>query len=132
MPGADRPPLPGGKLEYAVLVALWEGGVLSAPEIHERVGVPLDLVYTTTTKVLERLHGKGLVERQAFGKTFRYAATTERPATERARVAKLLDAILGDAPRPALAALVDAMTSIDPALLDELARVVEARRRSRP
>jgi BlaI family penicillinase repressor len=129
---SDPTPLPGGKLEYAVLVALWEHGALSAPELHDRVGVPLDLVYTTTTKVLERLHGKGLVERQPFGKTFRYAAAVERPATERARAAKLLDAILGDAPRPALAALVDAMTSIDPALLDELARVVEARRRSRP
>jgi BlaI family transcriptional regulator, penicillinase repressor len=124
-------PLPGGKLEYAVLVALWESGALSAPEIHERVGVPLDLVYTTTTKVLERLHAKGLVERTPSGKTFRYAALVERPATERARAAKLLDAILGDAPRPALAALVDAMTAIDPELLDELSRVIEARRRSR-
>jgi BlaI family penicillinase repressor len=123
--------LPGGKLEYAVLVALWEGGPLSAPEIHNRVGVPLDLVYTTTTKVLERLHAKGLVERQPSGKTFQYAAVAERPATERARAAKLLHAILGSTPRPAIAALVDAMTSLDPELLDELARVVEARRRSR-
>jgi predicted transcriptional regulator len=123
--------LPGGKLEYAVLVALWENGPLSAPELHDRVGVPLDLVYTTTTKVLDRLHRKGLVERQPAGKTFRYAAAVERPATERARARLLLDAVLGDAPRPAIAALVDAVTSIDPELLDELARVVEARRRSR-
>jgi predicted transcriptional regulator len=125
------PSLPGGKLEYAVLVALWEGGPLSAPELHERVGVPLDLVYTTTTKVLDRLLRKGLVVREPSGKTFRYAAAAERPATERARVRKLLDAVLGSAPRPAIATLVDAVTSIDPALLDELARVVEARRRSR-
>lgn len=131
MSRAGAPPLPGGKLEYAVLVALWERGALSAPEIHERVGVPLDLVYTTTAKVLDRLHAKGLVVREPSGKTFRYAAAAERPATERARVAKLLDAILGDAPRPALATLVDAMTSIDPALLDELAQLVDARRRSR-
>jgi predicted transcriptional regulator len=123
--------LPGGKLEYAVLVAPWEAGPLSAPDIHGRVGVPLDLAYTTTAKVLDRLHAKGLVERQPSGKTFVYAATAERPATERARVRKLLDTILGDAPRPALATLVDAMTSIDPELLDELARLVETRRRSR-
>jgi predicted transcriptional regulator len=128
-PGA--PALPGGRLEYAVLVALWEAGPLSAPAIHDRVGVPLDLAYTTTAKVLDRLHGKGLVERQPSGKTFLYTAAAERPATERARVRRLLDTILGDAPRPALATLVDAVTSIDPGLLDELARVVEARRRSR-
>jgi predicted transcriptional regulator len=128
-PGA--PPLPGGKLEYAVLVALWEGGALTAPEIHERVGVPLDLVYTTTTKVLDRLHRKGLVARAPFGKTYRYAARAERPATERARVREQLAALFGSEPRPAIATLVDAVTSIDPELLDELARVVEARRRSR-
>jgi predicted transcriptional regulator len=131
MSSARVPQLPGGKLEYAVLVTLWENGPLSAPELHERVGVPLDLVYTTTAKVLDRLHRKGLVERQPAGKTFRYAAAVERPATERARARRLLDAVLGDAPRPAIAALVDAVTAIDPALLDELARVVEARRRSR-
>jgi predicted transcriptional regulator len=130
MSRSPAPPLPGGKLEYAVLVALWEAGPLSAPEVHERVGVPLDLVYTTTAKVLDRLHRKGLVDRQPSGKTFRYAAAAERPATERARAQKLLDAILGDEPRPAIATLVDAVTSMDPELLDELARVVEARRRS--
>jgi BlaI family penicillinase repressor len=123
--------LPGGRLELAVLVALWEQGALSAPEIHERVGVPLDLVYTTTTKVLDRLLAKGLVERQPSGKTFRYVASVERPATERARAAKLLATLFGDAPRPALAALVDAVTEIDPELLDELGHIVDARRRSR-
>jgi predicted transcriptional regulator len=124
-----RPPAPGGKLEHAVLVALWEGGSLSAPAVHERVGVPLDLAYTTTAKVLDRLHRKGLVERRPSGKTFLYLAATERPATERARVGKLLDAILGAAPRPAIATLVDAVADADPALLDELSRLIEARRR---
>ena len=57
-------PVLGGSLQYAVLVALWDAGPLSAREVHDRVGVPLKLVYTTTTKVLERLHAKGLVNRR--------------------------------------------------------------------
>jgi len=113
-----------------VLVLLWEQGPLPGPEIHERVGVPLDLVYTTTAKVLDRLHAKGLVQRQPHRKTFRYTAAVERPATERARAAELLRALFGNEPRPALAALVDAVTEIDPDLLDELACIVDARRRS--
>src|ERR1041385_7552698 len=40
-------PLPGGKLEYAVLVGVWEGGTVTVRELHERVGAPLGLVYTT-------------------------------------------------------------------------------------
>jgi predicted transcriptional regulator len=129
MAARNQTPAPGGKLEHAVLVALWERGEMAAPEIHERIGVPLDLAYTTIAKVLERLLGKGLVQRQPHGKTFVYSAVAERPSTERARVGKLLDAILGAAPRPAIATLVDAVEELDPALLDELSRLVEQRRR---
>lgn len=129
MSGSGKPATPGGKLEHAVLVALWELGEMAAPSIHERIGVPLDLAYTTTAKVLERLLAKGLVQRQPQGKTFVYSAVAERPATERARVGKLLDAILGAAPRPAIATLVDAVEELDPGLLDELSRLIEARRR---
>jgi predicted transcriptional regulator len=125
------PALPGGKLEYAVLVALWEGGPLAARAVHGRVGEPLGLAYTTTAKVLDRLAAKGLVGKAPSGKTFIYTAVAERPATDRARALQALGELFGSGVRPAVATLVDAMTAIDPDLLDELARVVEARRRSR-
>jgi predicted transcriptional regulator len=131
MSRSGAPALPGGKLEYAVLVALWEHGALAARAVHERVGEPLELAYTTTAKVLERLHAKGLVSKEPSGKTFIYAAAVERPATDRARVLHALAQLFGAGARPAVATLVDAMTDIDPQLLDELARVVEARRRAR-
>jgi len=57
--------LPGGDLEYAVLAKLWELGSASAREIHEQVGEPAKLVYTTTAKVLDRLHAKRLVRANA-------------------------------------------------------------------
>jgi predicted transcriptional regulator len=127
----SRPALPGGKLEYAVLVALWEAGPLAPRAVHDRVGEPLGLVYTTTAKVLDRLVAKGLVGKAPAGKTFIYTAVAERPATDRARVLHALGQLFGAGARPAVATLVDAVTAIDPDLLDELARVVEARRRSR-
>ncbi len=123
--------VPNGSLQYAVLVALWDAGPLSARDVHDRVGVPLKLVYTTTTKVLERLHGKGLIDRRRRNKVFLYRACVERPAVDRARISRTLSGLLGEQPRPALAALVDAIESIDPALLDGLAEAVESRRRSR-
>ena len=63
----DRP-VPGGKLEYAVLVAVWEDGTATVRELHERVGVTLGLVYTTTARVLDRLHAKNLVARVKEGR----------------------------------------------------------------
>jgi predicted transcriptional regulator len=124
-------PVPGGDLEHAVLLVLWELGEASAPDIHRRVGEPNGSVYTTTAKVLDRLHAKGLVSRERSGKSFVYKATLTRRVVERARVRHALGRILRPDVGPAMATLVEAVESIDPDLLDELARQVEARRRSR-
>ena len=122
--------LPGGELEYAVLAALWELGPALARTVHQRVGEPRDLVYTTTAKVLDRLHDKGLVSRKKSGKAFVYRANVVRSVIEQARATDVVTKMLGDAPRPAMAALVSAVEAVDPKLLDELERLVAARRRS--
>lgn len=124
-------PLPGGELELAVLMALWQCGRASAPELHARVGEARGLVYTTIAKVLDRLHAKGLVSRERAGKAFVYTPAIKREVVERARMKQALAKILKPEVRPAMATLVDAVESLDPDLLDELARQVEARRRSR-
>ena len=123
--------LPGGALEYAVLSCLWKLQSASARAVYEEVGAPQRLVYTTVTKVLDRLHAKRLVSREKRGKAFLYAPAVERREIERARATSALSSLLGDDPRPAVVGLVDAVESLDPDLLDELARAVNARRRSR-
>ncbi len=128
---APRVTLPGGELEYAVLAALWELGGASPREIHDRVGRPARLVYTTTAKVLDRLHAKRLVTRARAGRTFVYRPAVARDVVERARAERSVGQILGGEPRPALAALVEAVESVDPELLEDLARMVAARRRAR-
>lgn len=126
-----HPQLPGGALEYAVLLTILDLGRASAREIHARAGEPKGLVYTTIAKVLDRLLAKRLVRRHPHGRTFLYEPAIERAVLERARVREALTRLFGDAPLPAIATLVDAMESLDAALLDELAREVAARRRSR-
>ncbi len=122
--------LPGGDLEYAVLAALWDLGSGTARDIHTQVGARNHLAYTTTAKVLDRLHAKGLVARTLRGKAFVYRAKAKRDHVLRALARKTLARFLGPQPEPAIATLVDAVESVDPKLLDELARLVEARRRS--
>ena len=124
-------PVPGGELELAVMSALWDRGRASAPEIHACVGESRGLVYTTIAKILDRLHSKGLVSRERGGKAFVYKPTIRREVVERARMKQALARILSPEVRPAMATLVDAVESLDPELLDELARQVQARRRSR-
>jgi len=112
-------------------VAVWEGGAVTVRELHERVGVPLGLVYTTTARVLDRLHAKQLVERVKEGRAFRYRATVFRHDIERARLTRTLSSVLVGGTRPALATLVEVMEEIRPGLVDELMATIDAIRRSR-
>src|SRR5262249_26378497 len=115
--------------EYAVLVAVWEGGTVTAREIHERVAAPQGLVYTTTARVLDRLHAKQLVQRERDGKMFRYRAVAARTDVDRARLSQTLGGMLGGGHRAALAARVEVIEEIDPDMLEELARTIATRRR---
>lgn len=126
---AKRVPLPGGELELAVMNALWQVGSDTARGIHERIGEPNGLAYTTTATVLDRLFVKGLVGRKREGKAFVYHALISRAVVERERAQQQVARLLGDEPLPAIATLIDAVESFDPDLLDELARLVNERRR---
>ena len=123
--------LPADELEYAVLSKLWELGRASVRDLHEQLDKPGDLVYTTIAKVIDRLRGKGLIERERHGKAFVYSAKIARENVERARAQDAVSRLLGSAPRAAVAALVDAVDAVDPKLLDELERAVAAHRRSK-
>jgi len=126
-----KTPLPGGELEYAVLSTLIELRRATVRDVHERVGAPNQLAYTTTAKALERLHDKGLVRRERVGMLLSYEARISRAVLERSRAKQMLRQLLAAAPDPAVAGLVDAVESISPDLLDRLALAVEERRKAR-
>jgi predicted transcriptional regulator len=110
---------------------LWEFGSASARDIHTQVGEPERLVYTTTAKVLDRLHAKRLVSRERKDMAFIYRPRVARAVVDGARARAFLTRLLDPAPRSAVSTLVDAMESLDPKLLDELAELIATRRRSR-
>ena len=123
--------LPADDLEYAVLAQLWRLGTASVRDLHERLGAPQGLVYTTIAKVVDRLREKGLVQRQRRAGSFLYRPRVAREEVERARAHSAISRLLGATPRAAVAALVEAVDAVDPSLLDDLERAVAARRRSK-
>ena len=125
----EDPPVPGGSLERALLVALWEGGggERSARDLHQVVGAERGIAYTTVTKVLDRMANKRLVKRRREGRTYLHKAAVEQTSTQRSVVAAALRSIVGTDPRPAVAALVGALEDVSPELLDELAAELAAR-----
>ncbi len=124
-------PFPSGELESAVLDVLWSLRHATVRAVYEEIGIPRHLAYTTIATVLDRLCEKGLVQRGRVGKAYVYTPAVSHERVQRARAKGLLRKILGSEPHAAIATLVHAMESIDPELLDELARTISARRRSR-
>ena len=120
--------LPGGDLEYAVFSAVTVLAGAPVKDIHARVGAPLGIAYTTTSTVLDRLLDKGLIRREQRGRTVWYWPVTPRGDVDRQSLLALLARMLGDAPEPVMATLVDAVAALDPTLLDDLARRVAERK----
>jgi predicted transcriptional regulator len=81
--------------------------------------------------VLDRLHDKGCCSRLRLGKSFSYKPEIPRERVDRARAQETVTRLISDDPVPAITCLVEAIESLDPELLDELARVTAARRKAR-
>jgi predicted transcriptional regulator len=114
-----------GDLESRVLELLWlEADWLNGREVWERLGDE-SRAYTTVMTILSRLVDKGLVEREVRGRGHVYRAAGDRDELTAKAISSLL-ASTAD-PRVALAHFVEDLD--DPALVAELAEVLERVRR---
>ena len=117
---------PLGELERHVMEAVWDHPPATVREVADRMRGEADRAYTTVMTTLDRLHKKGLVDREKHGLAWRYRAALDRATYER-HVADALAAELVSHGEAGLAALVDA--TADEALLERLAAMIDARRR---
>lgn len=70
-----------GDLERAALDVLWALGddeSASVREVHTAITKEREVAYTTVMTVLDRMHDKDLVTREADGRAYRYRARASR------------------------------------------------------
>jgi predicted transcriptional regulator len=120
---------PLGPLEQQVLEALWTRGTATVRELLE--DQKITQAYTTVMTTLDRLYKKRLLDRIAEGRAFRYFP---RQTPEELRRVAAVEGILqllgsGDASSLPLSYLVEALSTHDAQLLDELQVLVERKRR---
>ena len=119
-----------GPLEASVMGILWECGESRVRDVIQRLDRPL--AYTTVMTTLDRLFKKGLLDRRKAERAFLYSPRFSQPNWER-RVAGDLVAGLLAGPESSsellLSCLVDAVGQHDEALLDELEKKIQARRK---
>jgi len=91
----------------------------------------VDVAYTTVMTTLDRLYKKGLLDRAADGRAFRYRLKKNAQDLYRTIVGDDLNRLLASSADPSLPVsfLVDAVLEHDPNLLVELRRAVNRKRR---
>jgi predicted transcriptional regulator len=109
---------------------LWECGECSVRDVIERLD--RRLAYTTVMTTLDRLFKKGLLDRRKSDRAFLYLARSSQINWEQRAAGDLVAGFLvGREPSRELllSCLVDAVGQHDEALLDELEKKIQTRRR---
>ena len=120
-----------GPLEVQVLEAIWrEQKPATVKSLHPSFP---GCAYTTLMTTLDRLHKKGVLQRTKVGRAFSYEPRFDRAETERRLAARSIEGLLASggsrsALEPLLSCFVDAVSERDRLLLDDLERLLKAKR----
>ncbi|HPZ89191.1 MAG TPA: BlaI/MecI/CopY family transcriptional regulator [Flavihumibacter sp.] len=81
--------------ELEILQVLWTRKTASVREVHEVISASKDIGYTTTLKLMQIMHEKGLVKRDDSVKTHIYQAAVSREKTQKHLLGKMIDGLFG-------------------------------------
>ncbi|HEY4207611.1 MAG TPA: BlaI/MecI/CopY family transcriptional regulator [Puia sp.] len=84
--------------ELEILQVLWDKDLASVREVHEELAKYKDVGYTTTLKLMQIMHEKGLVKRDDSFKTHIYQAAVSKEKTQKHLLGKMIDTLFGGSP----------------------------------
>lgn len=84
--------------ELEILQVLWDKGTASVREVHEELLKIKEAGYTTTLKLMQIMHEKGLVKRDDSIKTHIYQASVSKEKTQKHLLGKMIDTLFGGSP----------------------------------
>jgi predicted transcriptional regulator len=79
--------------ELEILQVLWQRGKATVREVHEELANIKEAGYTTTLKLMQIMHEKGLVTRNDTQKTHVYEAAIDKEKTQQQLVGKMVDSL---------------------------------------
>jgi BlaI family transcriptional regulator, penicillinase repressor len=81
--------------ELEILQVLWVKGLATVREVHEELVKGKDIGYTTTLKLMQIMHEKGLVKRDESMRTHVYQAAVNKEKTQKHLLSKMIDSLFG-------------------------------------
>ena len=84
--------------ELEILNILWHRDTATVREVHEELAKSKDVGYTTTLKLMQIMHEKGLVKRDDSMRTHVYQAAVNKERTQKHLLGKMIDSLFGGSP----------------------------------
>jgi BlaI family penicillinase repressor len=79
--------------ELEILQVIWKKGQCTVRDVHEELAKNKDAGYTTTLKLMQIMHDKGLVERDTTAKTHLYKALITRQQAQQTALDKIISTV---------------------------------------
>ena len=79
--------------ELEILQVIWKKGQCTVRDVHEELAKNKDAGYTTTLKLMQIMHDKGLVERDTSAKTHLYKAVITREQAQQTALDKIISTV---------------------------------------
>lgn len=81
--------------ELEILNIIWEKETATVREVHEVLAKTKDVGYTTTLKLMQIMHEKGLVKRDESMRTHVYQSAVNKEKTQKHLLDKMIDSLFG-------------------------------------
>jgi len=81
--------------ELEILQVLWRKTIATVRDVHEELSKSKDVGYTTTLKLMQIMHEKGLVKRDESTRTHVYQSAVNRENTQKHMLNKFIDSLFG-------------------------------------
>ncbi len=79
--------------ELEILQVMWNKGQCTVRDVHEELAKNKDAGYTTTLKLMQIMHEKGMVERDTAAKTHLYKALVTRAQAQQTALDKIISTV---------------------------------------
>ncbi len=89
----EQPTIKVTEAELEILNILWAHGPSTVRDVHDRLAEEKETGYTTTLKQMQVMHEKGLLSREATGKTHIYTAIPSQQRTQGQLVQRMIDSV---------------------------------------
>lgn len=81
--------------ELEILQILWRKSSATVRDVHEELARTKDVGYTTTLKLMQIMHEKGLVRRDESLRTHIYQPAVNKEKTQKHLLDKMIDSLFG-------------------------------------